>query len=137
MQVSFRPRLVAVAFENDARTLRNIRETGVFTVNALSQDHDSMELAARFAQPYYGAKVEGRTRTAAEQIHHKLQDIAYSLTPNGCPILEAAMAWLDCRAEDFVATGDHTLVIAQVSEGGLQRDAEPLTSSYTGWNYSG
>jgi hypothetical protein len=30
MQVSFQPRLIAVAFENDARTLQNIRASGVF-----------------------------------------------------------------------------------------------------------
>ena len=137
MQVSFQPRLVAVAFENDAHTLRNIRENGVFTVNALSQDHDSMELAARFAQPYYGAKVKGRTRTAAGEVHHKLQGIGHTLTGDGCPVLDTAMAWLDCRVAEFVATGDHTLVIASVTDGKLVRDSQPLTSSYTGWNYSG
>jgi flavin reductase (DIM6/NTAB) family NADH-FMN oxidoreductase RutF len=137
MQVSFRPRLVAVAFEHDARTLRNIRETGVFTVNALSQDQDSMDLAGKFAQPYYGTKVEGRTRTAAEEIHHKLRGIDYTLTGGGCPILDAAMAWLDCRAEEFVPAGDHTLVVAAVTDGKVLREAQPLTSSYTGWNYSG
>ncbi len=136
MQVSFQPRLVAVAFENDARTLRNIRLTKAFTINALSQDGKSMELAAKFAQPYYGAKIKGRTRTAAEEIHRKLQGISHTSTAAG-PVLEAAMAWLECEAVEFVATGDHTLVIARVLDGRLIRDAQPLTSSYTGWNYSG
>jgi flavin reductase (DIM6/NTAB) family NADH-FMN oxidoreductase RutF len=135
MQVSFEPRLVAVAFENDARTLLNIRNNKVFTINALSQD--AMALAAKFAQPYYGAKIKGRTRTAAEEIHHKLEGIAYSKTSSGCPILAAAMAWLDCEAEQFVPAGDHTVVIARVVDGRLLREAQPITSSYTGWNYSG
>ncbi|MBI2913649.1 MAG: flavin reductase, partial [Chloroflexi bacterium] len=52
MQVSFSPRLVAVSFELDARSLENIRGSKVFTVNLLSQDRDSMDLAAKFAQPY-------------------------------------------------------------------------------------
>jgi flavin reductase (DIM6/NTAB) family NADH-FMN oxidoreductase RutF len=52
-------------------------------------------------------------------------------------VLEAAMAWLECEAEQFVPTGDHTLVIARVMDGRLARDAVPLTLSYTGWNYSG
>lgn len=137
MQVSFHPRLVAVALENDARTLRNIRESTVFTINALSQDHDSMELAAKFAQPYYGAKIKGRTRTAVEEIHHKLEGISHSTTAAGCPVLDAAMAWLECEAEQFVSTGDHPVVIAKVLDGRLVREAHPLTSSYTGWNYSG
>ena len=137
MQVSFRPRLVAVAFENDARTLQNIRATNVFTINALSQDGDSMELAARFAQPYSGEKIKGRTRIAAEAIHRKLEGVRYSTTAAGCPVLDGAMAWLACEAEQFVSTGDHTTVIARVVDGRLLREAQPLTSSYTGWNYSG
>jgi flavin reductase (DIM6/NTAB) family NADH-FMN oxidoreductase RutF len=137
MQVSFHPRLVAVAFENDARTLQNIQASKLFTINALSQDEDSMELAAKFAQPYYGAKIKGRTRTALEEVHHKLEGISHSKAPSGCPVLGAAMAWLECEAEQFVSTGDHTLVIARVLDGNLIRDTQPLTSSYTGWNYSG
>ena len=137
MQVSFQPRLVAVAFENDARTLQNIRAARVFTINALSQDGDSMELAGKFAQPYYGAKIKGRTRTAAEAIHHKLVSIPHTKTASGCPVLDAAMAWLECEAEQFVDTGDHTVVIGRVLDGKVLREAQPLTSSYTGWNYSG
>jgi flavin reductase (DIM6/NTAB) family NADH-FMN oxidoreductase RutF len=137
MQVSFKPRLIGLALENDARTLRNIREHGEFTLNALSQDHESMELAAKFAQPYYGSKVGGRTRTASEEVHHKLENIAHTRTSAGSPVLAAAMSWLECTAEQFVPAGDHTLVIAQVTDGGVKGNAQPLTSSYTGWNYSG
>lgn len=136
MQTSFRPRLIAVAFENDAQTLQNIRASNVFSINALSQDHPSMELAAKFAQPYFDSKIKGRTRAPAES-HHKLVGIPHSVAENGCPILDAAMAWLACAAEQFISTGDHTLVVASVTDGRIQRDAEPLTSSYTGWNYSG
>jgi flavin reductase (DIM6/NTAB) family NADH-FMN oxidoreductase RutF len=137
MQVSFEPRLVAVSFEEDARTLQNVRTSRVFTVNLLSQEENSMELASKFAQPYHGAKVKGRAGAAAAEIHHKLEGIPYSKTASGCPVLEAAIGWLECQAEAFVPAGDHTIVIGRVLEGQLIRDAEPLTSSYTGWNYSG
>ena len=52
MQVSFEPRLVAVAFEDDSRSLARIRANGVFTVNLLTEEPDSMELARQFLQPY-------------------------------------------------------------------------------------
>ena len=136
MQVSFRPRLIAVAFEHDARTLNNIRSNGVFILNALSQDHESMGLAQKFAQPYFDSKVQGRTRITAEP-HHKLVGIPHTIAENGCPVLDAAMAWLACSAEQLTTTGDHTLVVASITDGRLTRDAEPLTSSYTGWSYSG
>lgn len=137
MQVSFNPRLVAVSFENDARSLQNVREHGVFTVNLLSQDREGMELAARFAQPYYGSKVKGRKEAEAAKVHHKLEGIAYTRTARGCPVLEDAMAWLECEAEQFLPVGDHTLVIGRVVDGALLREGEPLTSTYTGWTYSG
>jgi flavin reductase (DIM6/NTAB) family NADH-FMN oxidoreductase RutF len=47
------------------------------------------------------------------------------------------MAWLECEAEQFLPAGDHTLVIARVLDGRVLRDAEALTSTYTGWTYSG
>ena len=38
MQVSFNPRLVAVSLERNSTTLRNLRETGFFTVNMLGAE---------------------------------------------------------------------------------------------------
>lgn len=137
MQVSFEPRLVAVALEKDSHTLENIRADGVFTVNMLSQDAESMHLASHFAQPYYGRKVKGRAGMAMNEVHHKLEGVAYREASSGCPILDLSMAWLDCRSEQFIDIGDHVLVVGRVLDGAIERDGEPLTSTYTGWTYSG
>ena len=134
MQVSFKPHMLAVAFENDAQTLANIRETGVFTVNFLSQGERGMHLAARFAQPYFASKVGGPTKRG---VHHKLEEIDYRPSGSGCPILTGAMGWVECRAVNFVPAGDHTLVIGEALDGRLVHEEEPLTSTFTGWNYSG
>jgi flavin reductase (DIM6/NTAB) family NADH-FMN oxidoreductase RutF len=134
MQVSFNPRLLAVSFENDARTLANITSNRVFTVNFLSENEAGMHLASRFAQPYFGSKVHGPQATG---FHKKLQDIPHELTSCGCPVLTDAMAWLQCEAKEFVAIGDHTMVIAEVEEGKMVHEGEPLTSKFTGWKYSG
>ena len=137
MQVSFNPRLVAVSFENDARTLENVRTSKVFTVNLLSQEKKGMDLASRFAQPYFGAKVKGRTPPASDEVHHKLEGIRYTKSEHGCPLLADAMAWLECQVEQLLPMGDHTLVIGRVLDGRILRDVDPLTSAYTGWSYSG
>ncbi len=134
MQVSFSPRLLAVSFENDARTLANVRASRAFTVNFLSESEASLHLASRFAQPYFGSKVHGPQATG---VHKKLQDIPHSLTESGCPVLDAAMAWLHCEAKEFVSVGDHTLVVAEVTDGRILHEGNPLASVYTGWNYSG
>jgi flavin reductase (DIM6/NTAB) family NADH-FMN oxidoreductase RutF len=137
MQVSFSPRLIAVSFERNSHTLGNVHGDHHFTVNLLSQDADSMEFARPFAQPYSGAKVEGRSEAEAQKVHYKLDGLPYELTPQGCPVLRGAMAWLQCEAEQFLDIGDHVIVIARVLDGRLEREAEPMTSSYTGWIYSG
>ncbi len=133
MQVSFSPRLVAVSLENDAHTLANIRANRFFSVNFLSEGEDSMQLAGRFAQPYFGSKVHG---PQARGVHHKLEGIRHSLTEHGCPLLERAVAWLECDAEEFIPVGDHTLAIGVVLDGRIVREGQPLTSTFTGWNYS-
>ena len=137
MQVSFEPRLVAVAFEDDSRSLARIRANGVFTVNLLTEEPDSMELARQFLQPYDASKIKGRSDAAAAQRHHKLEGVEHWLRDSGCPVLEDALAWLECEAEQFVEAGDHVLVIGRVLDGEVLVSAEPLTSLYTGWTYSG
>ena len=137
MQVSFNPRLIAVSFENDSHTLGNVRARPYFTANLLSSDQESMELARGFAQPYSGAKITGRKSAQAEKLHYKLDGLPLWLTERGCPVLEAALAWIECEAEQFLAIGDHTLVIGRVLDGRVEREGEPMTSAYTGWVYSG
>ena len=137
MQVSFEPRLVAVSFENDSTSLARIRANGAFTVNVLQGDLDGMELARGFLQPYEGSKVRGRSAEAAAQQHDKLAGVDYRATDSGCPVLDEALAWLSCEAQDFLAAGDHTLVIGRVLDGAVEGEGEPLTSTYTGWTYSG
>jgi flavin reductase (DIM6/NTAB) family NADH-FMN oxidoreductase RutF len=135
MQTSFRPRLIAAAFENDAHTLANIRQTSTFTINLLAQDERSMTLARGFAQPYLDAKIGGRRD--AEGTHHKLDETDFTRAENGCAVLSAAVGWIECRAQEFIPAGDHTLVIALVTGGDLRRDTDLLTSTYTGWSYGG
>lgn len=137
MQVAFRPRMVAVSFENDAHTLANIRDTGTFTVNMLPRDDAGMHLAARFSQPYDGAKVTGRSHDGDTTIHHKLEGIAYHDTSDGSPVLDGACGWLECRAGQFIDVGDHTLVTASVLDGRMLRNVDVLTSEFAGWTYSG
>jgi len=137
MQVSFNPRLIAVSFETNSHTLGNIKGQAHFTVNLLSQDRESMELARPFAQPYSGAKVEGRDQAEAQKVHYKLDGLPFELTEQGCPVLKGSLAWLQCEAEQFLDIGDHVMVVARVLDGRIEREAEPMTSSFTGWTYSG
>ena len=133
-QVSFKPRLLSAAIENDAHTLANIKATGYFTLNFLSEGPEGMNQARHFAAPFNASKIGG---PSALGVRPKLATNTYRSSGRGCPILHTAMAWLECEAIQFVPTGDHTLVIGQVVDGQMQSDKTPLTSTYTGWTYSG
>ena len=135
MQVSFSPRLVAIALENDSRSLENIRKSGVFSASLLAED--SMNLAAKFAQPYKSEKIKGRPDEMSGQVFAKMDGVDYILGETGCPILEEAIAWIECKVDQELSIGDHALVVGLVLGGGCLRDAEPMTSNVTGWVYGG
>lgn len=138
MQIAFEPRMLAVSFEDDARTLMRIHENSHFTVNFLRANEHGMELAKHFVQPYDGGKI-GRRRSMreAEKRYLKLEGVPHELTDSGCPVLDDATAWLECQAEQFMQVGDHVLAIARVLGGELRDSADVLTSTFTGWVYSG
>lgn len=137
LQVSFNPRLVAVVLEADSSTLRRIRTSGVFSVNLLAADPDSLRMAMQFVQPADPSKVEGRGATPAAQHHYKLDGVEYRRSPRGLPLLEDALMWLECEAQEFTPIGDHIMVVGLVLDGRVQHSAEPMTTGYTGWTYSG
>jgi flavin reductase (DIM6/NTAB) family NADH-FMN oxidoreductase RutF len=134
MQISFQPRMVALSLENDARTLANIRGTRVFSVNVMGDD--SRDLIASFLQPANPAKVIGRTGGIPGVID-KLAGVPHKTMAAGCPILKAALAWFECEVEGGLPTGDHTLIIARITDGGQINTGKPLRDDDLGWTYSG
>jgi flavin reductase (DIM6/NTAB) family NADH-FMN oxidoreductase RutF len=134
MQVSFKPRLVALSLENDARTLANIRETRVFSVNVMGDN--SMDLIARFLQPANPRKIAGRAATKAPAID-KLAGVPHTIVGTGCPVLKDALAWFECEVEGGLPVGDHTLVVGRIVDGGQINNGRPLRDDDLGWTYSG
>ncbi len=134
MQVSFNPRMVALSLENDARTLANIRETRVFSVNVMGED--SVDLVASFLQPANPGKIRGRHALPGAPID-KLAGVPHRTMATGCPILRDALAWYECEVEGGLPTGDHTLIVARVVDGGQIAHGKPLRDDDLGWTYSG
>jgi flavin reductase (DIM6/NTAB) family NADH-FMN oxidoreductase RutF len=137
MQVSFEPRLVAVSLERNSTTLRNIRESGFFTVNMLGAEHRT--LAAKFCQPREASKIQGRSENGAAVIYDKMAGVPYQMGRlSDCPILDEAIAYVECGLHELVEAGDHVLAIGRVLEGNiLRQDVEPLTNRILGWSYAG
>ena len=123
-QTSFQPPMVAVAVENDSKTIGMVRDAHYFALSLLQ--HGQRDLAAKL----------GRT---SEQAPNKLKGIKTKPTPtSGTPILAEALGWVECRVVATLPSGDHTLVLGEVIAAGVERDSvAPLTLQETGFSYSG
>ena len=136
MQVSFRPRLVCVAIENDARTLRFIRETGAFSVSLLHEKGGD-QIARRVVMPSESKKIKGRPEEMQDLVFNKLDGMSYGIHENGCPVLDEALGWFTCDLRETFGAGDHTLVIGEVTDGDVLREGEMLIERELGWEYAG
>lgn len=57
----------------------------------------------------------------------KFADLAWATTPAGQPRLPETLAWLDCRVETSLDSGDRTLYLAAVTAGAAEAQDAPLT----------
>ena len=108
MSVSLEPPLIAVSPALTSTSWPEIRAGGRFCVNVLSEAQ--VELARRFA-------VSGG---------EKFAELDWTRGPGGSPILEGAVAWIDCTIHSEQRAGDHWLVLGRVVELDLGAGGEPL-----------
>jgi flavin reductase (DIM6/NTAB) family NADH-FMN oxidoreductase RutF len=95
--VSMSPPLCLVCIDKRARTHEPVLLKGCFAVNILSSDQQ--ELSARFASP----------------IADKFAGVAWRPGQvTGCPIIEGALAWFECKVAEVHAGGDHDIVLGQL-----------------------
>jgi flavin reductase (DIM6/NTAB) family NADH-FMN oxidoreductase RutF len=107
--LSLQPLLLLVCFDNGARTLPIVRESGRFGVNVLRAGQQ--ELAAMFASKAAHSEVFSRVEwTLNEQV----------------PVLGGALAWVACELEQMIAGGDHTIAIGAVTAMGHDPAGVPL-----------
>ena len=59
----------------------------------------------------------------------KFAGLAWHRGQTGSPVLESALAWLDCTVEAELDVGDRTIYVAAVLDGGVNRAGTPLTSN--------
>jgi flavin reductase (DIM6/NTAB) family NADH-FMN oxidoreductase RutF len=96
--VSLAPMLVLICLDHDSDTHGCVVEAGYFAVNVLD-DRRGETLSRRFST--YG-------------VDDKFTGTAFRVETTGAPVLEDALAWLDCRVVQRVGAGDHTVFIGEV-----------------------
>lgn len=106
--LSLEPALVTFSPARTSSTWPLLRRAGSFTVNVLPAGHQ--HLAGQFA------------RSGAD----KFAGVSHTASPLGNPILDDALAWIDCELHAEYDGGDHTIVVAAVRHLSARQDAEPL-----------
>ncbi len=105
--VSLEPPLIAVCPAKSSETWPEIRAAGRFVVNLMNSDHQEAVLA--FAR-------KGTDRFA---------DVGYRAGDYG-PVLDDAVAWIECELDAEHDAGDHTIALARVAQLQGREDLEPL-----------
>lgn len=123
-QVAFEPPMVAIAVENTSKTIGMIRDSHYFGVSVLAAGQ--RELA-------------GKLGRSSDQAPNKLKGIKTKPAPaSKTPVLAEALGWVECRAIASLPAGDHTLVLGEVVEAGVENPGvQPLTLHEAGFKYSG
>jgi flavin reductase (DIM6/NTAB) family NADH-FMN oxidoreductase RutF len=96
--VSLEPTLVLACVDHAADSHVCIERAGHYAVNIMD-DRRGETLARRFAT--WG-------------VSEKFRGLAYREEATGSPILEDALAWMDCRIEGAYPGGDHTIFVGEV-----------------------
>ena len=96
LSVSLDPQLVAVLPAKTSTSWPKIAGASSFCINVLRASHQ--DLCRRFA-------VSGGDKFTGVQWHP---------APSGAPILDGALAWIDCEHQRSIDAGDHLIVLGQV-----------------------
>ncbi len=126
-QMSFDPPLLALGVKQDTKSLANLSSGGKAALSFLGTGQGDLAFA------FFGdAPVEG------SEFVTKNRRIPFEHTSSGGIVLTEAPAWADLAVRETVGIGDHTVVVAEVTDVGLRTDApEVLTLKELGLNYGG
>jgi flavin reductase (DIM6/NTAB) family NADH-FMN oxidoreductase RutF len=105
--VSLDPPLILICVDHKSQTYPALLEHGRFAVNILNAEQT--DLSRRFAS----------TRL------DKFDDVRYHVSALGLPLLDDALAYLECSTANTHVEGDHTIFVGLVERAGTG-NGEPL-----------
>jgi flavin reductase (DIM6/NTAB) family NADH-FMN oxidoreductase RutF len=105
-QTAFEPPLVVIGVKADSGARAILEKTQNFALNMLGKGQQNMAFA--FFKP-------------AQRDGNKISGEPFRKGSTGAPILENAIASVECKVTDIIERGDHHVVIAQVVEANVAR----------------
>lgn len=105
-QASFEPPLVVACVRVDSFVHDVVEEAGAFALNVLAKDQE--EIAVQFFKPN---EPEGMT----------IGGYSFQFGEAGCPLLDDAPAYIECKVAGALKEGDHTVFLGEVVGAGVRR----------------
>lgn len=119
--VSLDPPLVLVCVDKGVRMHDAVLECGFWAVSVLADSHQ--EIAERFAK-------------SGRHLRSQFDGVATAAGPKtGCPLIEGALSWLECRTWATYEGGDHTIVVGEVLSLGTDEPVDPAALIYYAGKY--
>lgn len=125
-QVSADPKLLAISVEREAFTHELITEGRVFSLCLV--DREDRAIVRKFTKPV-DVDLEART----------LNGFPFRDGRTGAPILDQAVAYLECEVRQDVPCGTYTLFVGEIVDAGFRKpeDTPVLRMEDTRLNYGG
>jgi flavin reductase (DIM6/NTAB) family NADH-FMN oxidoreductase RutF len=113
VQSAFEPPMLSLAVKKGRPLLEHLKKGSTFSVNVLSKKN--MDVFKNFAKPH----TEGMDR---------FEGLSVDAGVASGPVFKDCVAYMSCKMHDKVEAGDHYVVVAEITDGGLLgSDEEPMT----------
>jgi flavin reductase len=110
--VSLDPLLVLVCVDKSTRTLDYMQEAGVWAVNILGEDQETISRT-------FATKDASEERTMVGTTYHR--------GVTGSPLIDGAVAYIECRTWASYEGGDHVIILGEVQAAEVTRpEGQPL-----------
>jgi flavin reductase (DIM6/NTAB) family NADH-FMN oxidoreductase RutF len=106
--LSLDPPQVLFCAGNHSSTWPKIQATGKFCVNILADDQEDV------------------CRVFAGRSDDKFAEVGWKRSGLGLPMIDGALAYIDCEIANVVSSGDHDIAIGSVHDLGVLHEGGPL-----------
>lgn len=114
--LSLEPPLVLVCIDRRFASHELLKESGSFAVNILAEDGERL------------------SRHFSSRAPDKFSSVPYHIGVTGAPLLDAALATIECRVVDQLPGGDHSIFVGAVLAADASDHAGPLLYFRSGYH---
>ena len=121
-QVSMTPPRVMLGVRQNSHSFELLKKDRVFSVNFLAKK--DKKILEQFFKPMPASG-------------NRFGDLGFQIKKTGTPILDDAIAYLECEVAHIYDVGDHSIVVGEVVSAEVLKEEHPLIMSDTLWHYGG